>query len=530
MKDNKVLKLIKDKFIHLILIIQVIIFVASASYYGISNNIDLGDNIIIALAILFTIIPFIIEIHNYRKKDIIYRFNVILLVFSIFMICNIYFSQDNSLLILLLISLVQLFLFLFALDFALEKYSSKIIRIAKIIVGVYMTAMAISLWINQRIFLILYQSLFFLLLILPIIILLFNRRILNKYGKEIKNNYIVFAVLSFLLLIEILVVEMFRSFHVKNFDYYIYISITITFLTKIIFRSLHININNFFNIISNTFNKYLATLILLLGFGFYIIGIYSLFTNYLFFIFIILSFECYIFQYKNHTTGLIFNGDYEDSSVLSQGLIQLKREQEEKEKIAAYLHEEILQDAIYIKNQLKQKYKLSNDSEIVEMANTIIHSIRSEIDTLFPNIIPDISLKENYYNIIRTLQIKYRDKGIVIDFYCDDKLFLISPYDVIIYRMIKELVTNIYKHSDGELGTVHLSVKDDTIYLIVTNDGVPIDFEQLKDTTSRGIKTIFRDVKQLGGNIKVQNATSQVAIIIEIPIKGENTYETFINR
>lgn len=164
------------------------------------------------------------------------------------------------------------------------------------------------------------------------------------------------------------------------------------------------------------------------------------------------------------------------------------------------------------------------------MANVIIRSIRSEIDTLFPNIIHDISLKENYYNIIRALQIKYKDKGIMIDFYYDDKLFLISPYDVIVYRMIKELLTNTYKHSDGESGTVYLNVKGQIIYLTIMNDGVPIDFELLKNNKSRGIKTIVREVKQLEGKIKVGNSNNQVTVTIQIPIKGENTYETFINR
>lgn len=325
MKCNKLFNFIKDKFINLILIIQVIIFVTSASYYD-TFNIGLGSIIIITLAILFTIISFIIEIHNYRKKEIIYRFNFLLLVVSIFMICNIYFNQYNSLLILLLLSFVQLFLFSFILDFALEKYFSKTIRIVKVIAGIYMMAMVISLWVKEEVFLVLYQSLFFLLLILPLIILLFNIKGLNKYGRKIKNNYIIFVLLSLLLLVEIIVIDVARLFNVENFDYYIYIGIIINFLTGIILRSLHVNKKELFNILNKPFNKYLLRFILLMGFGFYVTGISSLFTDHLLFMFMVIGFECYIIQYRNHETSLILNTDYEDTSVLVRSLNQLKRE------------------------------------------------------------------------------------------------------------------------------------------------------------------------------------------------------------
>lgn len=528
MRHNKLFDFIEDNFIHLILIVQIFIFVIAASYYA-TSNIGLGDIIIIILSILFTIISFVIEIYNYRRKKIIYRFNLLLLLISIFMIGDIYFNQPNSVFIFLLLSFIQLFLFSFVLDFALEGYSSKAIRVIKGIAKIYMIAMAISLWVKEFIFFVLYQSLIFLLLISPLIILLLNTKGLNKYGKRIKNNYVIFSLLSILLLLEILVMDITRLFNVKNFDYYIYISITVIFLAGIILDSLHINKRELINILNKSFNKYLLSIIFVLGSGFYIVGVRYLIINYLFLIFIIIGFECYMIQYRNYELKLGFDTDSDDS-ILIRNLNQLKREQEEKEKISEYLHEEILQDAIYIKNQLKQKYKLANDAEVVKMSDVIIQSIRSEIDTLFPNIIHGIPLKENYYNIIRTLQVRYEDKGIVVDFYCDDKLFLISPYDVIIYRMIKELVTNIYKHSDGERGEVSLNVKDDIIYLVVKNDGVPIDFQQLKYNGNMGLKTIVREIKQLEGYIDVENLNNQATINIQIPIKGEDTYETFINR
>lgn len=97
MKDNNLFKFIKYNFIHLILAIQVFIFVTADSYYT-TSNVDLGDIIIIMLSILFTIISFFVETYNYREKDIIYRFNIMMLLISIFMIVDVCFSiqEDNS--------------------------------------------------------------------------------------------------------------------------------------------------------------------------------------------------------------------------------------------------------------------------------------------------------------------------------------------------------------------------------------------------------------------------------------------------
>ena len=132
---------------------------------------------------------------------------------------------------------------------------------------------------------------------------------------------------------------------------------------------------------------------------------------------------------------------------------------------------------------------------------------------------------------------------ILVDFVCDDKLFLSPPYDLVIYRMIHELVTNIFKHSKGEYSVIELEVNNNIIVLNVTNYGDYLENKHMLNTDSRGLKIIKRETDRFGGTFKINSfidsdilidkdilEDSIVNIKIEIPLKGAITYEHFIIR
>lgn len=82
---------------------------------------------------------------------------------------------------------------------------------------------------------------------------------------------------------------------------------------------------------------------------------------------------------------------------------------------------------------------------------SLINKIRNTVDSYSPLIIKSISLKENYKNLIKSMQQRYSKNDIIIDFYCDKDFFLEKPYDILIYRIMKELLNNAFKHSNAEL-------------------------------------------------------------------------------
>jgi glucose-6-phosphate-specific signal transduction histidine kinase len=224
--------------------------------------------------------------------------------------------------------------------------------------------------------------------------------------------------------------------------------------------------------------------------------------------------------------------------MLEMNISDYKKEEIFKEQVADFLHDEILQDVIYIKKELQDNYGILENDKIFQIANKMINTTRGQISLYKPHINYEINLSENYYNLIQSLKRRFGNDSILIDFVCDDKLFLSPPYDLVIYRMIHELVTNIFKHSKGEFSIIELKIEEQMIILTVTNYGDYLCNENINNTESRGLKIIKREVDRFSGILDISSSmdaenmfdSSVVNIIIKIPIKGGKTYEHFINR
>ena len=64
-----------------------------------------------------------------------------------------------------------------------------------------------------------------------------------------------------------------------------------------------------------------------------------------------------------------------------------------------------------------------------------------------------------------------KQKHVNISFTYNDDLFLVEPYHLVVYRILKELVTNAFKHSNCSQIYLHLTQENDEIKLIVKDDG-----------------------------------------------------------
>lgn len=186
---------------------------------------------------------------------------------------------------------------------------------------------------------------------------------------------------------------------------------------------------------------------------------------------------------------------------------------------------------------------MSPNEKIFKVVDKIINTTRGQISLYKPYINYDLNLAENYYNLIKSLKNRFNINNILVDFVCDGKLFLSPPYDLIIYRMIHELTTNIFKHSKGEYSIIELEADKNKIILSVTNYGDYLDNGTIINIDSRGLKIIKSDIDRLNGTLDINSSVDSDSLISEgefdesilnikitIPIKGEKMYENFINR
>lgn len=201
---------------------------------------------------------------------------------------------------------------------------------------------------------------------------------------------------------------------------------------------------------------------------------------------------------------------------------ELLEEENQKNQFSEFLHNEILQNVIAVKNFNKHGEKLEFRKQIEEVSEDLIKIIRNKMDYYQSNIDNNRNLYDSYNNLIdKIIKNLYSEK--IINRTIDVDIVLPAPYDKIIYHFIEELVTNALKYSSSSVISLKLRIVNQTIYLTIENATQSFNNEK-----GFGITFIRNQVEALGGCMTIeQDKYFKVNILLDID--KELCYETFIN-
>lgn len=213
-------------------------------------------------------------------------------------------------------------------------------------------------------------------------------------------------------------------------------------------------------------------------------------------------------------------------------LEQLRQEEQLNLEFANFLHDNILQDLLSIKNMMKKADRPDIRKIITETLDNMNTYIRERMQDYRPAMLPKLTVKENYQNLLEYISQSFPHRNIRITFECPDSLFLAAPYDIFVYRLLKELVTNVYKHSTGERAWVTL-MQDNGIIMLCIKDNGTADADTLLSadlSKHRGLSLITDRVGNMDGSVKItDNFPHGVCIQIILPMKGDVSYQYFIS-
>ncbi len=241
-------------------------------------------------------------------------------------------------------------------------------------------------------------------------------------------------------------------------------------------------------------------------------------------------------MYKDLQSNLLGNEDFKISNenFYAHNLVQVRKEEDLKRDVSNYLHDEILQDILSIKNMINKSDKEEVRKIIFETLDNLNLSIREQMQEFHPTLLKTLTLKENYGYLLETLEQKYVNGEINIVFNCKKDLFLVEPYHLVVYRMLKELVTNAMKHSKCSQITVALKQENEKVELIVSDDGVGFKKNENGKYSSnhhKGLNSINEQLSLLNGKIIISNNDpTGLCVRVQIPMKGDDSYQYFINR
>lgn len=212
-------------------------------------------------------------------------------------------------------------------------------------------------------------------------------------------------------------------------------------------------------------------------------------------------------------------------------LAQIKREETLKKDFSNYLHDDILQDLLSIKNLIRKAGRPEIQKLIAGTLDGLNTSIRSQMQVYHPTLLKSLTLKENLQNQLDALMENHLNNDCTFQLDCNDNVFLVEPYNVILYRMITELAKNVLKHSKATKAVILLTQEDGQIFLKVQDNGIGFQAFPTKIENHRGLHSIQEQVSLLEGSMTIHSLPeSGTQIIITMPMKGDDSYESFISR
>lgn len=202
----------------------------------------------------------------------------------------------------------------------------------------------------------------------------------------------------------------------------------------------------------------------------------------------------------------------------------LKLQEADRQRIAAELHDSVLQNLSLVMHNLelaekfidydsvRAKLELESNRKIVKET---IDDIRTTIFDLRPMQFDDFGFKKTLENQLEgyksrtSMDISYR----IDDIDSRDNLVLLT-----IFRIVQELVINSIKHSKGSSLSVQVLDEGSKIYIEESDDGIGISDEDFEKDNHFGMKILKERVNMINGTFRKMDDVKGTKIVIEISL------------
>ncbi|RMG82943.1 MAG: PAS domain-containing sensor histidine kinase [Bacteroidetes bacterium] len=195
-------------------------------------------------------------------------------------------------------------------------------------------------------------------------------------------------------------------------------------------------------------------------------------------------------------------------------------------KLAAELHDEIGQLLTALKIEIHQLHKkldkenhhLSTKAEsIKELTQYTLDSLRNISTNLRPAILDKIGLVAALQWLIQ--QFEQKTEIPVTSNLNIEESDLNENQKIVIYRVLQECLTNIYKHSGATHAVVNINRLNNKLLMIVQDDGTGFKQQDVSTLFGNGIIGIRERVLSVGGRLKINSMPQKgTEIIVNIPI------------
>ena len=197
----------------------------------------------------------------------------------------------------------------------------------------------------------------------------------------------------------------------------------------------------------------------------------------------------------------------------------LKGQEEERSRLAKDLHDGLgglLSGVKFSISNMKDNLIMTPDNMTVferslDMIDTSIRELRRVAHNMMPEMLTkfglDEALKEycNTINSTKLLTVKYQSHGM--------EARLDKSVEIIIYRIIQELVNNTMKHAEGTEAFVQLIREGNRLNVVVEDNGKGFDAARMENNKSAGLANVRSRVDYLKGQLDIHTGPGKGTLV-----------------
>ncbi|GEB31376.1 MULTISPECIES: sensor histidine kinase [Brevibacillus] len=211
------------------------------------------------------------------------------------------------------------------------------------------------------------------------------------------------------------------------------------------------------------------------------------------------------------------------------GLKIIQAQEEERKRVAREIHDGPAQSManVVLRSEIVERM-LKNERileaqmelhELKEMVRLSLADVRRIIFDLRPMALDDLGLVPTLQKYIQTCEERIRASIDLVVFGVEPPLR--SSVKAAIFRLVQECLNNVEKHAGASSVQVKLEFLQESLSLVVKDDGVGFDLEKrMANGNSFGLLGMRERVQLLEGNVDLQSAPGEgTKVIFQIPLK-----------
>ena len=198
-------------------------------------------------------------------------------------------------------------------------------------------------------------------------------------------------------------------------------------------------------------------------------------------------------------------------------LLNLQRKYINSKNLTLKLHFQSVQKEIEALSKLN----------IYQKANNLLDNACAEVRRIAHNMMPEalskLGLIQALEDLLEGLRLKGQKVSLEVINFENQKIA--QEIELMIYRIIQELINNITRHAEAQIIIVQLSIHENELFISVEDDGCGFDIQATSDGI--GLKNIKSRVAYLGGSLEMESAKNVgTTMNVTIPLPATPTQKS----